>query len=103
MTRSTSICFYATVEKVGLDWLVKFPDFPNINTCGVSFWHALACAEEALNSCLEADLDRQFSLPTPSDFRGRLGYFPIQVRRKIVEAYVRKGAVQRDGGGPTAT
>jgi predicted RNase H-like HicB family nuclease len=82
--------YYAKVEKIGSDWLVRFPDLPHLTACGNSFWDALARAETALNAALEADSERQTTLPAPSDFQGSLGYFPILVRTSVLQAYLRK-------------
>lgn len=83
--------YFAKVENTSGVWVVQFPDLPRITASGKSFWDAMACAEASLNAALEADLERGNPLPTPTDFQGAMGYFPIQVRTSILQAFFRKG------------
>jgi predicted RNase H-like HicB family nuclease len=94
MQTGRNLFYYAKVEKVETDWLVNFPDLPHITAGGKSFWHAIACAEAALNAALEADSERRNSLPAPSDFHGSMGYFPIQVKTRVLQAYARRGGTK---------
>jgi antitoxin HicB len=79
--------FYARIRKVKGDHFVVFPDFPHINTYGLTHLHALEMAEEALNAVLVVDFDRQFTLPKASPYLGKRGYFPITVYPHIALAY----------------
>ena len=94
MLAARNFFYYAKVEKAGTDWRATFPDLPHITSAGKSFWHAIACAEAALNAALEAESERRNSLPAPSDFHGSMGYFPIQVKTRVVQAYARKGGTK---------
>ncbi|MCL2721260.1 MAG: type II toxin-antitoxin system HicB family antitoxin [Treponema sp.] len=68
------------IEKEGNEYIVNFPDIPNITTCGFSHEEALKMAKEALEGCLESDISRGLSIPTPS-FKG--GY-PVNVSNHII-------------------
>ena len=85
------IRFYVELKQEGPGWLATLPDFPALSICGASFWDAMARAERALNATLEEYLVRENPLPAPTDYQGKMGYFPIQVRARILQAYVRKG------------
>jgi antitoxin HicB len=74
--------YHCTIEKEGGEFIVQFPDMPNIVTCGFSLEEALAMAKEALDGCMESDVVRGIEIPPPS-FEG--GY-PVQVATNIVVA-----------------
>ena len=82
--------FYTKIRKEDGDFVVSFPDFPNVNTFGDTVENALAKAEEALNGALEADFERGYALPTASGHAGKRGYHPIQVAPHIAIAYALK-------------
>lgn len=79
--------FHARVQKKSKNYLVSFPDFPNINTYGSSLIEALANAREALNGALESDFERGYVLPRPKDLRGKREYHPIRLLPHIEIAY----------------
>lgn len=89
----------ATIQKSSGSYLVSFPDFDTINTWGATLTKALANAEEALNGCLESDFERGFSLPEPSETKGR-SIYNIPVRPHIAVALMlrklRAGRSQRE-------
>lgn len=64
----------AKIKKEDGVYLVTFPDLKNINTWGETLDHALKNAEEALNGCLEADSERGFQIPEPSEKKGQSVY-----------------------------
>jgi antitoxin HicB len=76
--------YNCTIEKDGDMFIVQFPDMPNIQTYGNSHEEALAMAREALEGCLESDISRGMSVPSPS-FTG--GY-PIPVASHIVLSFM---------------
>jgi antitoxin HicB len=90
--------YFARVHRDKGQFVVTFPDFPNVNTFGDSLEEALAHAREALNGALESDFERGYALPDPTDFRGRKSHHPIRVLPHIEIAYelkkIRKGASQ---------
>jgi antitoxin HicB len=57
---------FTKMEDDGIYYLVEFIDFPEIVTEGDTFKEAFNNAKEALNGCLESDLDRNFTMPSPS-------------------------------------
>jgi len=71
--------YYCTIEKEGDEYIVQFPDMPNIVTCGFSRDEALAMAKEALDGCLEADISQGNNIPKPSYKKGN----PIIVANHI--------------------
>ena len=71
--------YFARVEKVGASYLVSFPDFPEINTYGMTLDESLWNAHEALNAALKSDLRRGVHLPPPRDFTGQRGYYPVKL------------------------
>ena len=95
----TMLQYPATIKKTAGSYLVSFVDFDNINTWGKTIEKALANAEEALNGCLESDFERGFSLPEPSEKKGRSVYY-IPVRPHIAVALMlrtlRAGRSQRE-------
>jgi len=75
----------AIIKKTAGSYLVSFVDFESINTFGATLEQALANAEDALNGCLESDFERGFTIPAPSEKRGRTVH-PIPVRPHIAVA-----------------
>jgi len=49
--------YIAKITNDDEEYIVSFPDKPNINTCGESLEHALEMAEEALNETLVCELE----------------------------------------------
>jgi antitoxin HicB len=82
--------FFAKIRAEGRDYLVSFPDFPNINTYGSTLAEAKAAAQEALNGALESDFERGYSLPYPSKHSGKRGYHAVPVFPHIEIAYALK-------------
>jgi len=78
--------FYATLEKSEGCYIISFPEFPNINTYGETKDEALQMASEALNTCLETDFERGFSLPERKVYKSKK-YYPIKVLPHIEIAY----------------
>ena len=74
--------YNCTIEKEGDEFIVQFPDMPNIVTCGFSRDEALAMAKEALDGCLEADISQGSIIPRPSFKEGN----PITVANHIAVA-----------------
>jgi antitoxin HicB len=69
----------AIIKRTAGSYLVSFVDFENISTYGETLEQALANAEEALNGCLESDFERGFSIPEPSEKKGRaVHYVPVK-------------------------
>lgn len=64
------LAYPARIEKSDDSFLVTFPDLENVITYGASIEEALVNAEEALNGCIQADFERNFSIPTPSILTG---------------------------------
>jgi antitoxin HicB len=79
--------YFARITKSGPDFLVAFPDFPNINTYGADLEEALKNAREALNGTLESEFERGYSLPIAGHFAGKRSYHSIQVLPHIEIAY----------------
>lgn len=90
MQPAPHLAYYAKIEEIEGEWVIRFPDLPHLTASGKSFWDALASAEACLYTGLEADVDRGNPLPDPTDFQGTLGYFPIQVSARFLAAYFRK-------------
>jgi len=57
--------YRCTIEKEGNEYIVQFPDMPNILTCGFTHEEALAMAKEALDLCLETDIARKIRTVLP--------------------------------------
>lgn len=85
-------------DKESGDFVVSFPDLPNINTCGFTLDHALEMASEALNVVLEMDFERGYDAPPPRNFAGKKNMHPIVVEPHIALSYemkkLRKGQTQ---------
>lgn len=79
------LAYPARLHREGTDLLVAFPDFPNIATYGKDQDEALRHAEEALNGSIEADFERGFNIPAPSNSKGR-GVHLIPVRPHVAVA-----------------
>jgi antitoxin HicB len=79
------LVYPARIEKTDETFLVMFPDLENVITYGASIEEAVANAEEALNGCIEADFERNFSIPSPSTLSGE-GIFQIPVLPHIAVA-----------------
>jgi antitoxin HicB len=92
--------YFARVIREENDYVVVFPDFPNVNTFGTSMEEALANGKEALNGALESDFERGYALPKPTDHRGKKSYHPIPILPHIEIAYelrkIRKGQSQSE-------
>jgi antitoxin HicB len=92
--------YYAHIAKSGSDYLVAFPEFPNINTYGSDLDGALANAKEALNGTLETEFERGYSLPVSGKHAGKRSYHAIPVLPHIEIAYelkrLRNGHSQTD-------
>jgi antitoxin HicB len=74
--------YYCEIEKEGDEYIVQFPDMPNIVTCGFSYEEALLMAKEALDGCLEADISQGNTIPPPLYKHG----YPITVSNHIAIA-----------------
>jgi len=70
--------FYAMIKKTDGIYLVKFPDFENVNTYGSALEEALQNASEALNGCIISDFGRGFKLPERKEYSGK-EYYKILV------------------------
>ena len=79
--------YYAKIVKEDGAFLVSFPDLGNVNTYGDTLDGALKNAAEALNGSLEADFDREYSLPDPKARKGR-NMHQVEVAPHIEIAYV---------------
>ena len=60
--------YYCTIKKKGDEYIARFPDLPNVATCGFTHEEALTMAKEALEGCLESDISRGISIP-PSIYK----------------------------------
>ena len=91
--------YCAKVKRENGNYLVSFPDMPNVNTYGDTIEDALQSAEEALNGVLQSDFGRGFELPEAREYKGR-GYYRIPVAAHIAVPYqlreLRKGRSQTD-------
>jgi antitoxin HicB len=79
--------YYAKIVKEEGAFLVSFPDLGNVNTYGDTLDEALKNAAEALNGSLEADFDREYSLPEPKAHKGR-NMHQVEVAPHIEIAYM---------------
>ena len=83
----------------GDDIGVRFPEHPNINTCGTDWKHAEEMAQEVLSLVLEVDFEHGFKLPKarkPKAKRGeRVIFVPIEPEIRI--AYLLR-ALREDAG-----
>ena len=82
--------YFARIIKSGRDFLVAFPEFPNINTYGSSMENALAEAREALNATLETEFERGHALPAPGRHAHKRFYHAIPVLPHVEIAYALK-------------
>jgi antitoxin HicB len=82
--------YFARITKFGADFLVAFPEFPNINTYGTSLENALAEAREALNGTLETEFERGYTLPSPGKHGLKRSYHAIPVLPHVEIAYALK-------------
>jgi len=71
------------IKKEGNEFIVSFPDLPNVITCGFSHEEALSLAKEALDGCLEADFSSGISIPSASYKKG----YPINVSSHIALSF----------------
>jgi antitoxin HicB len=71
--------YRCTVKNNGELYVARFPDMPNVQTCGDTREEALAMAKEALEGCLEVDISRGMPIPPPS----YTGGYPITVASHI--------------------
>lgn len=78
--------YYCVIKQMDGLFGVEFPDLPNIITVGETHDEAVAMATEALNSALETDVSRGFSLPEPVAGPAE-GLYPIEVSPHIVIAW----------------
>jgi antitoxin HicB len=79
--------YFARIWKEKEDYLVSFPDLPNVNTYGFTHEHALEMASEALNAVLESEFEAGFRLIPARDYRGKRNHHPIEVLPHIALAY----------------
>lgn len=79
------LAYPAHIEKSDDSFLVTFPDLENVVTYGASLEEALVNAEEALNGCIEADFERNFTIPPPSLLSGE-GVYQIPVAPHVAVA-----------------
>jgi len=78
--------YYAKIQKEDENFIVSFPDLPNINTYGESLEEALINAEEALNGSLESDFERGFRFTKPQEYQGK-DFYKIYLHPHIVVSY----------------
>ena len=74
--------YYALLIKDAEGYIVTFPQFPNVNTCGETLEEALNNAEEALNGCIESDFERGFEITEPKLYEGG-DYYKVLIRPHI--------------------
>jgi antitoxin HicB len=74
--------YYCVIEQEDEEYIVRFPDMPNVVTCGFSREEAVAMAKEALDGVLAAEIAHGNSVPPPS-FQG--GH-PVSVAGHIAVA-----------------
>jgi antitoxin HicB len=82
--------YFARIVKSGREYLVSFPEFPNINTYGNTLDDALAGAREALNGTLETEFERGYALPPPGKHAHKRSYHAIPVLPHVEIAYALK-------------
>lgn len=74
--------YFAKIIKEDDHYSVSFPDFPNVNTYGITKDDAIENAYDALNGCIESDFERGFKIPISKNYSGK-SYFPISVKPHI--------------------
>jgi antitoxin HicB len=74
--------YHCVIEQEGEEYIARFPDMPNVVTCGFSLEESLAMAKEALDGVLAAEVARGNPVPLPS-FQG--GH-PVSVAGRIAVA-----------------
>lgn len=74
--------YFAKIIKEDNDYIVTFPDFPNVNTFGHTKEEALQNAYDALNGCIESDFERGFKIPNPKVYNDKI-YVPISIKPHI--------------------
>jgi antitoxin HicB len=72
--------YYCEIEKEGNMYIARFPDMPNVKTCGESQDEALFMAEDALNAVLESEIEHGFAVRPPAYKNG----YPIPVSNNIL-------------------
>jgi antitoxin HicB len=71
--------YHCVIEYNGELYVARFPDMPNIQTCGDTHEEALMMAKDALEGCLESDISRGLTIPPPSYNGG----YPVTVASHI--------------------
>jgi len=81
--------YVAKITKDDDEYIVSFPDKPNINTCGESLEHALEMAKEALNETLVCELEfgKHLVMPKAKE-NSRKSLYAIPVKPEIEIAYM---------------
>lgn len=79
------LAYAAQIEKQYDSYVGTFPDLENVITYGGTIEEALQNAEEALNGCIESDLERGFVISPPSTISGK-NIFNIPVAPHIAVA-----------------
>jgi predicted RNase H-like HicB family nuclease/DNA-binding XRE family transcriptional regulator len=81
--------YVAKIIKEESDYIVSFPDKPNVNTCGESLEHALEMAKEALNETLKCELDLGKHLVVPQAKENKKkNLYAIPVEEEVEIAYI---------------
>jgi antitoxin HicB len=81
--------YTAKITQEDGDYIVSFPDKPNVNTCGETLDEALAMAEEALNATLECELDHGVQLVASKvKANSKRSLYAIPVQPDIELAYL---------------
>ncbi|MDR0517052.1 MAG: type II toxin-antitoxin system HicB family antitoxin [Fibromonadaceae bacterium] len=81
--------YAAKITKEDDEYIVSFPDKPNINTCGESLEHSLEMAKEALNETLICELNLCKHLVAPKTKENlKKGLHAIPVKPEIEIAYM---------------
>jgi predicted RNase H-like HicB family nuclease/DNA-binding XRE family transcriptional regulator len=81
--------YVAKITKEENDYIVSFPDKPNVNTCGKSLEHALEMAKEALNETLKCELDFGKHLVVPKTKENKKkNLYSILVEPEVEIAYI---------------
>jgi len=81
--------YTAKIARDDGEYIVSFPDKPNINTCGESLEHALEMAREALNETLVCELECGKHLVAPKiKENAKKGLYAIPVNPEVEIAYM---------------
>ena len=71
------IQYPASITKMGGEYLVRFPDFAEALTDGITLEEALFNAAEVLTVTLEGRVAEGIKIPSPTPPKGKIKYQPL--------------------------